>query len=116
MDKTAVVSVQELLHKKVAAFDFEGQPVADALLASAAKNQPVVLSFAGMSHVMTAFLHATVGAVLLAYPKFDSQLTIVGLEHVPYAQVKLAEVKKLALNEDYRQRLNEAWDTELASC
>ena len=114
MDMTAVVSVQELLHKEVAAFDFEGQAIADALLASASRREPVVLSFAGLRHVTTAFLHATVGAVLLAHPAFDKMLTIQGLEQVPYAQVKLAEVKKLALDADYRRRTTEAWDAELA--
>jgi STAS-like domain of unknown function (DUF4325) len=116
MDKAAVVSVKELLGKEVAAFDFEGQLVLDALRKAAKQRQLLVLSFAGMRHVMSDFMHATIGVVLSEHPEFDLLLTIEGLEQVPYAEVKLAEVKKLAMNQEYRQRLNEAWDTELASC
>ncbi|UYZ64922.1 hypothetical protein [Hymenobacter weizhouensis] len=114
MNMMAVVSVKELLNKEVAAFDFEGQPVLDVLRQAAEKRQPLILSFAGMRHVMSDFLHATVGVVLSVHPEFDSLLTIEGLEHIPYANIKLAEVKKLALDADYRQRTAEAWDAELA--
>lgn len=114
MDKAAVVSVKELLGKEVAAFDFEGQPVLDALRNAAKQNQQLVLSFAGMRHVMSDFLHATVGVVLAEHPGFDMLLIVEGLESIPYGEVKLAEVKKLALDADYRQRTAEAWDAELA--
>lgn len=114
MNMTAVVSVRELLHKEVASFDFEGRQVVDALLQAAEQRKPVLLSFAGMRHVMSDFLHATVGVVLLAHPDFDALLTIEGLEQVPYAQIKLAEVKKLALDPEYRQQTEQAWDAELA--
>ena len=114
MDMTAVFSVRELLGKEVAAFDFEGQPVLAVLRQAAAEGRSLVLSFAGMRHVMSDFLHATVGVVLSEYPAFDALLTIEGMEQVPYAEVKLAEVKKLALDADYRRRTAEAWDAELA--
>lgn len=114
MDMTAVVSVKELLGKEVAAFDFEGQSTLVVLRQAAVEDRSLVLSFVGMRHVMSDFLHATVGVVLSEYPAFDALLTIEGLEHIPYAEVKLAEVKKLALDAEYRQRTAEAWDAELA--
>lgn len=114
MDMTAKVSVRELLQKEVASFDFEGRPVVDALRQAAAQHQPVLLSFAGMRHVTSDFLHATVGAVLQEYAEFDSLLTVDGLDEVPYAQIKLAEVKKLALDREYREQTEQAWNTELA--
>ena len=63
---------------------------------------------------MSDFLHATIGVVLAEQPAFDALLTIEGMEQIPYGEVKLTEVKKLALDEQYRQRTAEAWDAEMA--
>lgn len=93
--------------------DSDGQRLADVLHEKAARREAVVLSFRGLRHVTTAFLHAALGAVLLHHSDFAELLRVEGAESA-MIEAKIADVQRMALDADYRQQMQQAWAEEMA--
>jgi hypothetical protein len=87
--------------------------LADSLTESATRSQDLTLSFQGLRHVTTAFLHAAIGTVLLHYPSFADHLHCEGFESAP-VEWKVNEVRRMALDTEYRQQMQQAWAEEMA--
>jgi hypothetical protein len=105
--------IQEFLGKSSAVLASDGQRLADTLTTSATSSQDVTLSFQGLRHVTTAFLHAAIGTVLLHYPSFADHLQFEGFETAP-VEWKVNEVRRMALDTEYRLQMQQAWAEEMA--
>lgn len=109
----SVLLIQEFLGKSSAVLASDGQRLADAITESATRGQDVTLSFQGLRHVTTAFLHAAIGTVLLHYPSFTDHLRLEGFEATT-VEWKVNEVRRMALDTEYRQQMQQAWAEEMA--
>lgn len=110
----SVLFIQEFIGKSAAVLASDGQHLADFLTERAQKGEPVSLSFKGLRHVTTAFLHAAVGTVLLQIPEFDKLLRVQDVESSA-VELKLTEVRRMALDVDYRQQIEEGMAEALAA-
>jgi hypothetical protein len=109
----SVLSIQEFLGKPAAVLASDGQRLADFLTERAQRGEAVTLSFVGLRHVTTAFLHAAIGTVLLHYPSFATYLHVQGFEAAT-VEWKVNEVRRMALDTEYRQQMQQAWAEEMA--
>lgn len=103
------ISIRDFLAKPMAVLATDGQRLAQVLTSYAQTGQPVVLSFAGLQHVTTAFLYEALGVLLLRHPAYGPLLHAEGFASEP-VRWKVDEVYRHALDAEYRQQMQAAWE------
>src|ERR1041385_7435628 len=95
MNEPILIRVVDVIGRPLAVDTTDGQRVHDKISPMIEQDKKVVLSFEGISMVITAFLNAAIGQLYGEFPdKVDSLLTVEGL--LPVFQSTLDKSRELA--------------------